>query len=117
MDRLLLRIASAARNEIDADAGRAGQEREENDQIRPRQGPAMMSESLSGASSILFIDEVATVLRVSRSTIERRRRDGTFPIAELPSLDSRPRWTRQAVERFLASSTGGPRRARRVSRR
>ena len=110
MDRLSL-------NEIDAGKGRAGQEREENDQIDPRQRPAVISEGLSEASSILFIDEVATVLRVSRSTIERRRRDGTFPIAELPSLDSRPRWTRQAVERFLASSTGGPRRARRVSRR
>jgi len=61
---------------------------------------------------VLFIDDVAKVLRVSRSTIERRRRHGSFPVPELPCLDSRPRWSRQAVERFLASTTNGmmPRR-------
>lgn len=64
----------------------------------------------SEAPSILFIDEVADLLRVSRSTIERRRRDGTFPIPQLPTFDSRPRWSRQAVERFLASSGEVPRR-------
>ena len=50
----------------------------------------------------------------SRSTIERRRRAGSFPIPELPSIDERPRWSRQAVERYLASSNEGmrPRRGR-----
>jgi predicted DNA-binding transcriptional regulator AlpA len=61
---------------------------------------------------VLFIEDVAKVLRVSRSTIERRRRHGSFPVPELPCLDSRPRWSRQAIERFLASTTNGmvPRR-------
>ena len=58
---------------------------------------------------VLFIDDVARVLRTSRSTIERRRRAGTFPIPELPSIDGRPRWSRQAVERYLASTDGGMR--------
>lgn len=52
---------------------------------------------------VLFLEEVAEMLRVSRSTIERRRRDGTFPVAELPSFDRRPRWSRRAIEQFLDS--------------
>jgi predicted DNA-binding transcriptional regulator AlpA len=55
---------------------------------------------------VMFLDELSAVLRVSRSTIERRRREGTFPIPELNPLDRRPRWSRQAVDRYLAS---GPR--------
>ena len=42
---------------------------------------------------VLFIDDLARVLRTSRSTIERRRRAGTFPIPELPGIDGRPRWS------------------------
>jgi predicted DNA-binding transcriptional regulator AlpA len=51
---------------------------------------------------VLFLEDVAGMLRVSRSTIERRRRDGTFPVPELPPLDRRPRWSRRAVEQFLS---------------
>jgi hypothetical protein len=65
---------------------------------------------------ILFIDDVARVLRTSRSTIERRRRAGSFPIPELPSIDERPRWSRQAVERYLGSTNEGF-RSRRGGRR
>lgn len=63
---------------------------------------------------VLFIEDVARILRTSRSTIERRRRAGSFPIPELVSIDGRPRWSRQAVDRYLASTTGGlrPRRGR-----
>ena len=39
---------------------------------------------------VLFIEDVARILRTSRSTIERRRRAGTFPIPELPSIDEPP---------------------------
>lgn len=67
---------------------------------------------------VLFIEDLASLLRTSRSTIERRRRAGTFPIPELPSIDGRPRWSRQAVERYLASTNGGmrPRRGRPAAR-
>lgn len=58
---------------------------------------------------VLFMEDLAIVLRTSRSTIERRRRAGTFPIPELPSIDERPRWSRHAVERYLASSSRGVR--------
>jgi hypothetical protein len=65
-------------------------------------------------AGVLFIEDLVRILRTSRSTIERRRRNGTFPIPELPSIDDRPRWSRQAVEEFLASSGKGlrPRRGR-----
>jgi len=61
---------------------------------------------------VLFIEDLARILRTSRSTIERRRRAGTFPIPELPSIDGRPRWSRQAVEGYLASSSQGLRSRR-----
>jgi predicted DNA-binding transcriptional regulator AlpA len=63
---------------------------------------------------VLFIEDVARILRTSRSTIERRRRAGTFPIPELPSIDERLRWSRHAVEGYLASTNAGlrPRRGR-----
>ena len=61
---------------------------------------------------VLFIEDVSRILRTSRSTIERRRRSGTFPIPELISIDGRPRWSRQAIERYLTSSNNGHRAQR-----
>jgi predicted DNA-binding transcriptional regulator AlpA len=65
---------------------------------------------------VLFIDDVAQVLRTSRSTIERRRRAGTFPVPELPGIDGRPRWSWQAVEQYLTTSARGDSRLRRAPR-
>jgi hypothetical protein len=53
---------------------------------------------------VLFQKEVAALLRVSLATLERRRHEGSFPIHELPSIDNRPRWSRKAVEQYLAST-------------
>ena len=61
-------------------------------------------------ADILFIDDLAQVLRTSKTTIERRRRDGSLPFPELPAIDKRPRWSRLVVEEFLSSSNGGVRR-------
>jgi len=74
----------------------------------------LTTNTIASLGDVLFIEDVARVLRTSRSTIERRRRSGTFPIPELPAIDERPRWSRQAVERYLASTDGGlrPRRGR-----
>jgi hypothetical protein len=66
-------------------------------------------ETTSLTLDVLFIEDVARILRTSRSTIERRRRAGTFQIPELPSIDGRPRWSRQAVERYLTSTNEGMR--------
>lgn len=53
--------------------------------------------------AVLFIDDLVRELRVSRSTIEKLRRFGCFPIKEIPSLDKRPRWSRAAVQAFVDS--------------
>lgn len=53
---------------------------------------------------VLFIEDLAQLLRTSRSTIERRRRKRSFPIPELPGIDGRPRWSRQAVDGYLKST-------------
>jgi predicted DNA-binding transcriptional regulator AlpA len=59
-------------------------------------------------TDILFIDDVARMLKTSRATIERRLKEGTFPIPTLPGhIDKRPRWTRQVVERYLTSALQG----------
>jgi predicted DNA-binding transcriptional regulator AlpA len=63
-------------------------------------------------SDILFIDDLATILRTSRTTIERRRRERAFPIPELPAIDNRPRWSRQAVDEFIRSSASMSHRSR-----
>jgi hypothetical protein len=72
------------------------------------------ADAVAIAPEVLFIDDLVKILLTSRSTIERRRRAGTFPIPELPAIDERPRWSRRAVERYLASTNGGlrPRRGR-----
>jgi hypothetical protein len=73
----------------------------------PHATPADHEQRLGAAGDVLFIDDLARLLQCGRSTIERRRRSGSFPIPELPAVDARPRWSRQAVERYLASTSGG----------
>ena len=70
-------------------------------------GPPSASAGVALTPDVLFLEDVALILRTSRPTIERRRRSGTFPIPELPSIDGRPRWSRRAVEAYLASSGKG----------
>lgn len=50
---------------------------------------------------VYLIEDLCRELRVSRRSIERRRARGTFPIPELPALDSRPRWSAAAVQKYL----------------
>lgn len=59
-------------------------------------------------NEILFIPDLARTFRTSRSTIERRLRDGDLPVPELlPRIDKRPRWSRRAVEAYLSGTTNG----------
>lgn len=71
---------------------------------------------MSELPDVLFLPDVCRVLRTSRSTVEKLRRHGCFPIAELPSIDKRPRWSRQAVEQYLAGETARANRRLRVAR-
>lgn len=69
----------------------AGTAREKDDVLR-----------LDDCGDVLTIDELAGVLKTSRRTLERLRRARALPIPELRGLDKRPRWSRDAVERYLA---------------
>lgn len=61
---------------------------------------------------VCFVEDVCEALRISRRTLERLRRHRAFPIAELPALDKRPRWSGAAVERFIAEGESVLRRHR-----
>ena len=50
---------------------------------------------------VLFVEDVARVLRCSPSTIRRRLRGGAFPVPRLCGVDNRPRFSRVAFETWL----------------
>lgn len=50
---------------------------------------------------VLFIDDVAKLFRCSPSTIRRRLRGGVFPVAPLPGIDKRLRWSRRAFDHWF----------------
>lgn len=52
--------------------------------------------------SVLFDEDLCAELRISRTTLKRLRRARALPIAELPSLDKRHRYSRRDVEAFLS---------------
>ena len=58
--------------------------------------------------AVCLIDDLSRLLKISRSTVKRLRRNGAFPIPELPSLDKHPRWSGVDVQKFLAR-TDAPR--------
>lgn len=65
-----------------------------------------------------LMDDVCKALQISRSTLKRLRRAGTFPIPELPTLDRHPRWAADAVEAFLLKTrtvTRHPAQSRRIA--
>ena len=66
---------------------------------------------------VLYLDDVAAVLRCSRSTIQRRLRDRIFPVAPIPGLDRRRRWSRDAIARWLAAEGGRTAATLRLRRR
>lgn len=61
---------------------------------------------------VLFLPELSRVLRCSESTITRRLADGDFPLRPLPSIDRRPRWSRDRVLEWIDQVPPGSRRRR-----
>ena len=66
---------------------------------------------LDSLGDVLTIEELAQLLRCSVSTVKRRLRDGVFPIPPLQGIDSKFRFSKISVRRYLDS--GVPVRARR----
>ena len=60
-----------------------------------------------GLPEVLFIDDVAALLRCSPSTIKRRLRARVFPVAPLPGIDKRPRWSKAALLEWLGAGGSG----------
>ena len=62
---------------------------------------------LDDYGDVLFLPDLATVLKTSERTIKRRLRAGTFPIRTLPSIDKRHRFAKVDVARFLNRQQDG----------
>ena len=64
---------------------------------------------------VLFVEDLAALLRCSRWTLERRVKAGVFPLAPIQGVDKRWRWSKAAVMRWLAMGgpSGAPARQRR----
>ncbi len=70
-------------------------------------GPARGAGRLDALPEVLLLDDVATVLRCSPTTIKRRLRAHTFPVAPLAGIDRRLRWSKTAVAEWLAVAGPG----------
>lgn len=53
--------------------------------------------------------DLARILKLSVRTIQKKVAAGVFPIPTLPSICSHPRWSGEAVRRYLDGQTAGPR--------
>ncbi len=58
---------------------------------------------------VLFMEELAALLRCHPKTIKRRLDANVFPVAPIPGIDSRLRWSKAAVLKWLASCGKGRR--------
>ena len=56
---------------------------------------------------VLFLADVAALLRCSPSTIKRRLRAHVFPVAPLSGIDKRYRWSKVALLQWLAVGGSG----------
>ena len=64
---------------------------------------------------VLFVEDLAALLRCSRWTLERRVKARVFPLAPIEGIDKRSRWSKAAVMQWLAmgGEIGAPARRRR----
>lgn len=64
---------------------------------------------------VLFVEDMAALMRCSRSTLERRVKARAFPLAPIRGIDKRWRWSKTAVLQWLAlgGPSGKPARGRR----
>lgn len=54
---------------------------------------------------VLFLEDLAALLRCHPRTIKRRMDAGVFPVAPISGIDSRPRWSRAACLNWLATNS------------
>ena len=69
---------------------------------------------LDDLPDVLLVDHVASLFCCSTATVSRRVADGTFPVAPLPAVDRKLRWSRAQLRRWLETGDAfGPLPARR----
>lgn len=61
----------------------------------------MITTTTESLPLILFDADLCALFSISRTTLRKLRRLGAFPIAPMPALDKRARYSRSAVERFI----------------
>jgi hypothetical protein len=54
---------------------------------------------------VLLVEDVAAALKISVKQIRKLEARGAFPIPRLPKLDRHARYSRLAVDRFIAGKT------------
>ena len=64
-------------------------------------GPTQVTLEALEVPAVCFAEDVCRILRLSRTSLEKLRRHGAFPIPEMRSLDKRPRWSGAAVIDFM----------------
>ena len=66
-------------------------------------GPDAGSDELP---DVLFLEDLATLLRCHPRTIRRRLNARTLPVSPIQGIDRRPRWSKAAVLQWLATGAG-----------
>ena len=94
LDRLERVELAAAEAREQAVAGRRGVGREQEE--------VAADGDMDPLPEVLFLEDVAALLRCSPSTIKRRLRAHIFPVAPIQGIDKRPRWSKAAVLQWLA---------------
>ena len=56
---------------------------------------------------VLFLPDLAALLRCSPKTIKRRLAAHVFPLAPIPGIDKRLRWSKAVVIAWLAAGAPG----------
>ena len=56
---------------------------------------------------VLFLPDLAALLRCSPKTIKRRLAAHVFPLAPLPGIDNRLRWSKATVTEWMAVGAPG----------
>lgn len=79
--------------------GRAAGRRGDRDPWDPDVASAELPE-------VLFLEDLATLLRCHPRTIRRRLNAHALPVSPIQGIDRRPRWSKAAVLQWLATGAG-----------
>lgn len=102
------RAADAARQEVLARSRRqqacpTGSPAAGHVGARSERNPPDLDVAPDDLPDVLFLGDLAALLRCHPKTIRRRIDARVFPVAPIPGIDRRPRWSKAAVLQWLAA--------------